>query len=94
MSDDTMNEAMAEFVNRRINAQGSHESQAAQDALAIFTEYAKMLEKTLTAEQKKLYLGCENAFDLLMGETMHSYYRAGFSDAVEFLRGWRDGTWN
>ncbi|MEG1385570.1 MAG: hypothetical protein RSD08_09750 [Oscillospiraceae bacterium] len=94
MNDETMNEAMAEFINRRINWQGSHESQLMQDALAVFIESANMLEKTLDDKQKKLFRMCEDAYASVEGEAMNSYYRAGFSDAVTFVLGWRDGTWN
>lgn len=50
--------------------------------------------QSLRNQRKSLYRECENAYALVDGETMQCYYRAGFADAVLFLLGWRDGTWN
>ena len=52
------------------------------------------LKRSLSDQQEILYRECENAYALVDGETMQCYYRAGFADAVLFLMGWRDGTWN
>ena len=52
------------------------------------------LKLSLSDQQKTLYRECENAYALVDGETMQCYYRAGFADAVVFLIGWRDRTWN
>ena len=80
-----MQVAVEQFILQRINACGSHESQGLQTA---------KLNQSLSDQQKSLYRECENAYALVDGETMQCYYRAGFADAVLFLMGWRDGTWN
>ena len=86
--------AVEEFILRRINACGFHESQGLQTAREQFILCAKKLNQSLSARQGSLFRDCENAYALVDGETMQRYYRAGFTDAVVFLLGWRDGTWN
>ncbi len=94
MKDQTMNAAMEEFILRRVNDCGARKNQARQDAVAELCAFAGKLKKSLTDQQERLFTECENAFALVDGETMQCYYRAGFSDAVVFLLGWRDGEWN
>lgn len=93
MQDKAMQDAMNEFILQRINFCGSHETDALQDAYAEFRCRAEKLKGSLSTEQKALLTECENAYRLVDGETQQCYYRAGFSDAVLFLLGWRDGTW-
>ena len=81
-----MQVAVEQFILQRINACGSHESQGLQTASEQFSLCAEKLNQSLSDQQ--------NAYALVDGETMQCYYRAGFADAVLFLLGWRDGTWN
>lgn len=90
MHDKKMQKAIDQFVLERINACGQMENQAVVDAYALFSEKADGLKQSLSSSQKALFIDCENAFALLDGEIMQCYYRAGFSDAVDFLLEWRD----
>ena len=94
MPNKEMRAAVEEFILQRINDWGSDESQGLQTAIEQFSLYAEKLNQSLSDQQKSLYRECENAYALVDGETMQCYYRAGFADAVLFLMGWRDGTWN
>lgn len=88
-----MQKEMEQFILQRINDCGKRESEGLQDAYNRFKACTEKLKNSLNPEQEKLYLECENAYALVDGETMQCYYRAGFSDAVMFLMGWRDGEW-
>jgi len=90
MLDETMKEAMEEFILTRINDYGRVESGALQEAATQLCSDAEMLRGKLSAEQSALLTRCENTFAVLDGETKQYYYRAGFSDAVFFLLGWRE----
>ena len=94
MPNKKMDEAVEEFILRRINDWGSDESQGLQAAIEQWRLNTEKLKMSLSDQQKTLYRECENAYALVDGETMQCYYRAGFADAVEFLIGWRDRTWN
>lgn len=94
MNDEKLQKAIDQFVLERINACGRMESQAVANAYAHFSEEVKKLKQSLSPSQKSQFIDCENAFALLDGEIMQCYYRAGFSDAVIFLLGWRDKEWN
>lgn len=87
MQDNTMQSAMDAFILRRVNACGSRENEALQDAFAQFKGCAEKLKEGLSPEQEPVFIDCENAYVLVEGETMQCYYRAGFSDAVLFLLG-------
>ena len=89
-----MRTAVEEFILQRINTFGAHESPGLQTAREQFKICIEKLNQTLSDQQNSLYRECENAYALVDGETMQCYYRAGFADAVLFLMGWRDGTWN
>ena len=89
-----MRTAVEEFILQRINTCGAHESPGLQTAREQFKICIEKLNQTLSDQQNSLYRECENAYALVDGETMQCYYRAGFADAVLFLLGWRDGTWN
>ena len=93
MKDQTMQRAMDEFISNRINVCGVNESESLQEACEEFKTEAVNLRDSLSQEQKALFIKCENAYGLVDGETRECYYRAGFSDAVLFLLGWRDGEW-
>ena len=94
MPNKKMDEAVEEFILRRINDWGSDESQVLQAAIEQWRLNTEKLKMSLSGQQKTLYRECENAYALVDGETMQCYYRAGFADAVLFLMGWRDRTWN
>lgn len=94
MLNEKMQKAVDNFILARVNDFGSSESGAVQEAMAEFLSKAQQLKSTLSPEQSALFTECENAYGLLDGETMQYYYRAGFSDAVLFLMGWRNGEWN
>ena len=88
-----MNEEISKFVLERVNLHGRSEPGELQDAYLKFKSCMDNLRKTLSDEQKKLLNRCENAYALLDGETVDHYYRTGFSDAVIFLDGWKNGKW-
>lgn len=88
-----MNEEISKFVLGRLNLHGKSEPTELQDAYLKFKSCMDNLRKTLSDEQKKLLNRCENAYALLDGETVDHYYRTGFSDAVIFLDGWKNGKW-
>lgn len=94
MPNKKMDEAVEEFILRRINDWGSDEPQGLQATIEQWRLNTAKLKLSLSDQQKTLYRECENAYALVDGETMQCYYRAGFADAVLFLMGWRDGTWN
>lgn len=89
-----MRTAVEEFILQRINTCGAHESPGLQTAREQVHLCAEKLNQALSNQQEALYRECENAYALVDGETMQCYYRAGFADAVLFLLGWRDGSWN
>lgn len=82
------------FILERINNCGSRPNESLSDAIERLSVCADKLRNTLSAEQRILLTDCENAYSVTDGETMNCYYRAGFSDAVLFLLGWRDSEWN
>ena len=94
MPNKEMRAAVEEFILQRINTCGAHESPGLQTAREQFKICIEKLNQTLSDQQNSLYRECENTYALVDGETMQCYYRAGFADAVVFLLGWRDGTWN
>ncbi|MEG1726161.1 MAG: hypothetical protein RR313_12295 [Anaerovoracaceae bacterium] len=91
MQDETMKKAMDDFIGQRINDCAMGENKELQEAYQQFEQALKTLKSTLTPKQEKLCIGVENAYSVVDGETTNCYYRAGFSDAVEFLLEWRDG---
>lgn len=92
--DEKLQAAVDEFVTERVNALGANPPTALAEAFAAFYESDERLNATLTDGQKSLHKECEDNFSLLDGEMQYGYYRAGFSDAVAFLIGWRDRAWN
>ena len=94
MPNKEMRAAVEEFILQRINDWGSDESQGLQAAIEQWRLNTEKLKMSLSGQQKTLYRECENAYALVDGETMQCYYRVGFADAVLFLMGWRDRTWN
>ena len=94
MHDDDLQKALDDFLQQRIDDCGTRENAGLREAYQRFEHAAEKLRGSLTPEQKQVYLDWENACSLVDGETQNCYYRAGFSDAVLFLMGWRDGKWN
>ena len=94
MPNKEMRAAVEEFILQRINDWGSDESQGLQTAIEQWKLSTENLKRSLSDQQEILYRECENAYALVDGETMQCYYRAGFADAVLFLTGRRDGSWN
>ena len=88
-----MNEEISKFVSERLNRHVQSEPEELQNAYLAFKSCTDNLRKSLSTEQMKLLNKCENAYHLLDGETVDHYYRTGFSDAVIFLDGWRNGKW-
>lgn len=93
MNIDKFDEAAQDFINARINHFGEEESAELQKAVQAYKRCADKLLYTLNAEQASLWNHIESANSLVDGETMNFYYRAGFSDALNFIfkmRGNRD----
>lgn len=94
MNQETMRAALDAFVLERINDCGSRKNDALAEAFSQLSMCADRLRDSLSKEQLTLLIDCENAYSLVDRETMNCFYRAGFSDAVLFLLGWRDAEWN
>lgn len=94
MKNEAMKTAVDAFILERINDCGSRPNESLSDSIERLSVCADKLRNTLSAEQCILLTDCENAYSVTDGETMNCYYRAGFSDAVLFLLGWRDSEWN
>lgn len=94
MHENNLKKAVNDFLLQRINECGMRENLGLQDASEQFESAVEKLKSTLTTEQKQALIEVENAASLMNGETTQTYYRAGFSDAIEFILGWRDGEWN
>ena len=88
---DHLYKATAEFVAKRIDFYGENEPERLQEAYSSFYSVVTKLRETLTKEQSKLFMDCEASYSELDSETMHFYYEAGFSDAVRFIMGWKEG---
>jgi len=67
------------------------EPDALQEAFQQFNGCVKALRAAFPTELSSLLRQCEDAYALLDGETINTYYRAGFSDAVMFLFAWQSG---
>jgi len=83
-----MEKSIDDFIVSRINYHGSNESECLKEAYLSFSDTVQKLRDTLTPEQEILFRKCENAYDVLDGETINFYYQAGFSDAICFLKSW------
>lgn len=81
--------AVNEFVMQRINTFEIKENSGADEALNDFYCHLRNLKGCVKQE----YIDFDNSCTVLVGELKNTFYRAGFSDAVTFLLGWRDGTW-
>lgn len=94
MQDETMKKAIDNFIGQRIDDCGMGENEGLQETYQQFEQALKTLKSTLTPKQEKVFIGFENAYSVVDGETTNCYYHAGFSDAIEFLLGWREIKWN
>lgn len=91
MTDEVMHRAIEEFIIRRINDHNMAEPEVLQELFQQFNGCVEALRAALPIELHVLLRQCEDAYALLDGETINTYYRAGFSDAVAFLFAWLDG---
>lgn len=89
MQEKDFESAVNEFVGVRINAYEFDEDDAVTEA---FQEFYSHLERVKDFDKKE-YNDFGDSCILLAGELKNRYYRAGFSDAVKFLIGWRDKEW-
>lgn len=92
--DEKLQAAMDNFLQQRMTDCAMRDNESLQNAYQHFEHCLDDLKAALSPEQAAALVALENAFSLVDGETQNCYYRAGFSDAVVFLLGWRDGTWN
>lgn len=90
MSDQVMHRAIKEFIIRRINDHNIAEPEVLQELFQQFNGCVDALRAALPIELNSLLRHCEDAYALLDGETINTYYRAGFSDAIVFLFAWQD----
>lgn len=90
-TNEPMASAVEEFIERRITDCGVRENPALQETYDQLENAKDALEATLSTEQKRLFNALSDAYSLSDGETMQTYYRAGFSDAVLFMQGWANG---
>lgn len=94
MCDEKLHKAINEFIQQRIIDCGIRTNTNLQEAYNQFGDCFEQMKNSLIKEQISVFIDFENAYSLVNGESMNFYYRAGFSDAVLFLQGWRDGEWN
>jgi hypothetical protein len=85
LDNDTLSEAVEEFISSRINEYGSDVPAVLQETAQTYKECADRLLPTLSPEQEGLWNKIDSAQSLLDGETMNYYYRAGFADALSFI---------
>ena len=91
--DESLNDAVEEFIQRRVLDCGKAEHNELQSGYARLESLREQLEETLSAEQKKLFIKLLNEYSISDGETMQVYYRAGFADAMQFVFGWNKDRW-
>lgn len=89
MKNEGIKKAIDEFILTRVNHIERFDSTVVDKALEKLTADVESLKQTFSDEQLKSFRGCENSFDMLIGEIKTCYYRAGFSDGVDFLFNWR-----
>jgi len=86
--DNKLKAAMEEFITGRVNDLGADAPAAVTDAVSEAEEQKERLVAALSEEQRPLLRALENAFSVQSGEETRYYYRAGFGDAIQFLREW------
>ena len=90
MTDEAMQKAIEEFIIPRINDHNMAEPEVLLELFQQFNNCVEALRTALPIELNSLLRQCEDAYRLLDGETINTYYRAGFSDAIAFLFTWQD----
>ena len=91
--DDSMMDAVEEFIQRRVIDCGKAEHRELQKGYSRLEELENQLEATFSPEQRKLFRKLLNEYSTSDGETMQVYYRAGFADAMQFVFGWSKDRW-
>ena len=86
-AEEALVEAIEQMILERINVHGAGHSEAVDNAYSEFDCAFAQLKATFTAEQRQLFISCENAISSVTGEIMNYYYRAGFADAVIIMNG-------
>lgn len=77
--------AIDDFITQRTNDHGADAPDAVGEAITDVSLIEKKLIATLSPEQEKLWNELEDALSLQTGEENNYYYRAGFSDAIQFI---------
>ena len=85
--EDTLAEAIEQLVLERINGYGECESTAVQAAYRQFDAATAKLKATLSPEQSKLFIDCENAISEVDGETADLVGKAGCAEVFGFFAG-------
>lgn len=91
MRDETIQEVMEEVILPRANNLIRFGTNVFYETYRLLHNCCEALEQILTSKQNLHCGDCEDVYAQTDRETIHSYYRVGFSDAVVFLFGWRDG---
>jgi len=86
--DNKLKAAMEEFITQRINDLGADAPASVTDAVSEAEEQKERLAAALSEEQRPLLRAFENALGVQSGEETRYCYRAGFGDAIQFLREW------
>lgn len=89
--EDTLRDALEDFVTQRLDDLATDAPDAVTEAITQVGSCMERLAAALTEGQVPLWRELENALTLQTGEEMRYYYRAGFHDALRFLRGWSGG---
>lgn len=91
--DDSLTDAVEEFIQRRVMDCGRAEHHELQEGYARLEDLKEQLEAVLSPGQQKLFRSLQNAYSMSDGETMQVYYRAGFADGMQFVFGWSKERW-
>ena len=83
--DEHLGKVSEEFITQRLSWHGQNETEAVNGAYMELRALVERLSETLTEEQQLLLRDCENAYRVSIGETERFFYKAGFSDAINFL---------
>ena len=83
--DEHLGKVSEEFTTQRLSLHGQNETEEVNGAYMELRALVERLSETLTEEQRLLLRDCENAYRVSIGETERFFYKAGFSDAINFL---------
>lgn len=75
--DNNMREAIAEFIDRRINYHRQNEPEPVNQAFMALRGRADTLRESLDAKQRALLVDAENAYRVSDGESGRYFYKAG-----------------